>query len=238
MYTLAGWGFGFPFTIFICISVVVSVGISRNADIGHRCAKFWSRTMLWICGIKVSVSGQEHLTEKCLPALIVANHQSIFDIFALGGFFPVRFSWIAKNTLFKIPLLGRAMLMAGYVPVDRGNRENARGALNVAAEYIKDHSIIIFPEGTRSRSGRVGRFKRGASFLAHSTGVPIIPVTITGSWQRLPPGRWMVSPGTIFIQIDPAISTDGKTREEIDSDLVIIRETISNRVDQSEGIPV
>jgi 1-acyl-sn-glycerol-3-phosphate acyltransferase len=228
--TLIGWGLGVPITLLTAITAIAGSMITRNGDIVHRCSRLWGRVLLSLCGVNVVVKGDRNLTENTGPFLIIANHQSMFDIFALSGFLPVRFAWIAKNSLFRIPLVGSAMLRAGYIPINRRNSESAHQSINRASQSLHDYSVVIFPEGTRSRSGQVGRFKRGASYLAFASGVPIIPVTITGSWQRLPPERRIVSPGTLTLQIDPPIETAGKTRAEIDESLSDVRDIMSQRV--------
>ncbi len=232
--TFTGWAVGIPVTLLVSAGILIWFGITRNAGAIHLGTRLWGRVILWFSGIKVHLTGTEHLAEQTSPVLIVANHQSMLDILALAGYMPIRFAWIAKDSLFKVPLLGAAMHRAGYVPVERANRENAHKSMAIASEKLQTQSIAIFPEGTRSRTGHVARFKRGASFLAVQSGVPILPVTITGSWQKLPPGEWRITPGTIYLQIDPLFDTTGKTREEIDQDLSAIRDRMAERVERSE----
>lgn len=230
--TIAGWGVGVPFTLLVSVAVLIRYALTGNADTVHQGARLWGRNMLAVCGIRVEVSGAEHLSPESPPVIVIANHQSMFDIFALAGYLPIRFAWIAKNSLFRIPLVGAAMLKAGYIPIERTNRENAHKSIGLASDSLKKHSVVIFPEGTRSRSGAIGRFKRGASYLASHTGAPIVPVTISGSWERMPPEKWLISPGTIHIQIDPPVPTTGLTRDEIDTDLDRIRNIMIDRVEQ------
>ena len=230
--TIAGWGVGIPFTFLVSVAVLSRFALTGNADAVHQGARFWGRYMLGFCGIRVEVSGEGHLPPESPPVIIIANHQSVFDIFALVGCLPVRFAWIAKNSLFRIPLFGAAMLKAGYIPIERTNRENSHKSIGQASDSLKKHSVVIFPEGTRSRSGAIGRFKRGASYLAAHTGVPIVPVTISGSWERMPPDKWLISPGTIRLQIDPPILTADKTRDQIDDDLDRIRDIMIERIEQ------
>lgn len=230
-----GWGLGAPFTLLVSLSVLILFALTRSPGAVHRGARLWGRIVLKLCGIKVLVTGQEHLVPDVLPAIIIANHQSMLDIFALSGFLPIRFSWIAKNSLFRIPLLGSAMLRAGYIPIERTNRENAHRSIQIASHSLESHSVVIFPEGTRSRSGLIGPFKRGASFLAAQTGAPIVPVTITGSWQCLPPGCRRIAPGVIHIHVDAATATSSKSKEEIDRMIGLIRERMIERLSVFNG---
>jgi 1-acyl-sn-glycerol-3-phosphate acyltransferase len=232
--TLTGWGLSIPVTFLIALTVLIWSTITRKGEIVHRGARLWGRTLLRLCGIRVVVNGLENVPAGASPMLIVANHQSMFDIFAFEGFFPVPFAWIAKKSLFRIPLVGAAMLRAGYIPVDRNDQDSAKQSLQKAAKHLQSHSIVIFPEGTRSRTGLVGRFKKGALFLAAASHVPILPVTITGSWQRLPPEHWIVSPGILTIHIDPPVITAGKTRGELEEEISIIRNRMVQRVDASQ----
>ncbi len=235
--TVLGWGLGVPATLIVAIVTIVGSTITRNGDIVHRCSRLWGKLLLSLCGVKVVVTGSKQITETKEPFLIIANHQSMFDIFALSGYLPLRFAWIAKNSLFRIPLVGSAMLRAGYIPINRQNSESAHESIQRAAQSLNNYSIVIFPEGTRSRSGNVGRFKKGASYLAAASGVPVIPVTITGSWQRLPPEHRIVSPGTLTLQIDPPIETAGKSRAEIDELLTEVRDLMSQRVAEHTSVP-
>ncbi|MGB3975151.1 MAG: lysophospholipid acyltransferase family protein [bacterium] len=231
--TLAGWGFGLPITFLTALTVLVWSAVTRSGDVVHKGARFWGRAILWLCDIKVVINGLEHLSESASSMLIVANHQSMFDIFAFEGYFPVKFAWIAKKSIFRIPLVGAAMRRGGYISIDRADSESARLSLQKAAEHLRDYSIVIFPEGTRSRSGSVGKFKKGALHLAEASRVPILPVTVTGSWERLKPEHWVITPGVLTLHIDPPVLTVGKTHEEIEEDLSAIRDAMIRRVDAS-----
>ena len=231
--TLAGWGLGLPITFLTALVVLVGSALTRSGDIVHKGARFWGRAILWLCDIKVVINGLENLPESPSSMMIVANHQSMFDIFAFEGYFPVKFAWIAKKSIFQIPLVGAAMKRGGYISIDRANSESARLSLQKAAEHLRENSIVIFPEGTRSRTGSVGKFKKGALHLAEASQVPILPVTITGSWERLRPEHWIITPGVLTLHIDPPVSTAGKEREEIEKDLSIIRDTMVQRIETS-----
>ena len=144
----------------------------------------------------------------------MANHQSDFDIFIVLAHVPVQFRWLAKKELFHIPIFGPAMRTAGYIEIDRQNRERAFKSLDEAAEKIgQGKSVMTFPEGTRSRDGRMKPFKQGTFYLAIKSGAPIIPVSIIGSGEIMPKRSLQVNPGRIIMAIDKPIPVTGYTIE-------------------------
>ena len=170
-----------------------------------RAEQGWGRWVMRACGIRVKVSTeqdfdlQQHYVYAC-------NHQSLFDILALGGFLPQLVGFVAKKELRSWPIVGWAIKQAGYVLIDRSAGRQALKAMRAAGETIRNNnSIVIFPEGTRSPNGELRRFKRGALVLARAARVPIVPVAIVGSGDRLPKGSWKVTPGEIGIHIGQPI---------------------------------
>src|SRR5271157_1324346 len=144
----------------------------------HKVANLWAKILLLICNIKVKVIGAENILHG-KPQIFMANHQSDFDILIVLGHIPGQFRWIAKKELFNIPIFGAAMKNAGYIEIDRHNREKAMQSLDQAALRIREgKSVMTFPEGTRSRDGEIKPFKQGIFHLAIKSGVPIIPVSI------------------------------------------------------------
>jgi 1-acyl-sn-glycerol-3-phosphate acyltransferase len=129
---------------------------------------------------------------------VAANHQSIFDIFAIYGWLPNIFKWIMKAELRKIPLVGKACETAGHIFIDRTNPVSAKISLEKAENQLKNGvSVVIFPEGTRTKTGNPGVFKKGAFRIATDLRLPILPVTIRGSFERVIPGSFNFTPGTI-----------------------------------------
>jgi len=170
-------------------------------------ARGWARATCWLAGARVSVEGREHLMTAG-PYIFAANHQSQFDIFALQGYLGVDFRWLAKKELFAVPVFGPGMRAAGYIPVDRSRGRQAMQSLLEAARRISDGtSVIIFPEGTRSRDGRLQDFKSGAMVLAIKAGVPIVPVAIIGTHAILPKGKLLAQPGQVVIRVGQPIDT-------------------------------
>jgi 1-acyl-sn-glycerol-3-phosphate acyltransferase len=185
-------------------SVVFSVFPSADNKI-HKVANLWAKILLLICNIKVKVIGEENLL-RGKPQILMANHQSDFDILISLAYIPVQFRWIAKKELFAIPVFGAAMRNAGYIAIDRSNREKAIQSVEEAALSIRrGKSIMTFPEGARSRDGEIKAFKQGTFHLAIKSGVPIVPVSIIGSGRLMPKRSLRIKPGQIKMVIGKPI---------------------------------
>lgn len=169
----------------------------------------WARVILRASGCDVVVQGMEHV-HPGQPQVIVANHVSWFDVFAIAAVVEVPYHFVAKKELERIPLFGASWKAAGHISIDRSDRERAYASLARAAEKIRrDRSaVIIFPEGTRSRSGRLQPFKKGAFQLAAGSGVPIVPAVVSGSFRIMPPGSWIIRPDTIYVRFLPPVPAD------------------------------
>jgi 1-acyl-sn-glycerol-3-phosphate acyltransferase len=173
------------------------VGVTRS----------WARAILWASGCEVVVHGMEHV-HPGQPQVIVSNHVSWFDVFAIAGRLEVPYHFVAKKELERIPLFGPAWKAAGHISIDRSDRERAIASLREAGAKIRRDAsaVVIFPEGTRSRSGRLQSFKKGAFQLARESDVQVVPAVVTGSYQIMPPGSWTIRPNTIHIHFLPPVS--------------------------------
>lgn len=185
-------------------SVVFSVFPGADNKI-HKVARLWAKILLLLCHTKVKVIGEENLL-PWQPQILMANHQSDFDILISLAFIPVQFRWIAKKELFAIPVFGAAMRSAGYIEIDRSNHEKAIHSIDEAALSIRSgRSIMTFPEGTRSKDGEIKTFKQGPFHLAVKSGAPIIPVSIIGSGSIMPKRSLRIKPGQIKMVIGKPI---------------------------------
>ena len=165
----------------------------------------WARSIIWASGCPVVVHGAENL-RRGIPQVVASNHISWFDVFALAAVIEAPYHFVAKKELQKIPLFGQALVAAGHIVIDRSNRERAIESLLEAGEKVR-HSrgaVVIFPEGTRSRDGKLAPFKKGAFLLAAESRVAIVPTAVTGSFEIMRPGSWRIYPHTIHIHfLDP-----------------------------------
>ena len=168
-------------------------------------------------GIRVEVVGLENVPRgRC--CIFMANHVSNLDPPVLMPVLPGRTAVLLKTELMRIPLLGTAMRLAQFIPVDRGHeREKAMGSIRAAAAVLRSGvHITIFPEGTRSRDGRLGKFKKGPFFLAADTGAPIVPVSIYGTESMMRKGSVRIFPGVAHVVFHPAVESAGHfNREEL-----------------------
>lgn len=173
-----------------------------------RITRRWAACILKVSGVRLRVEGLEHVRMDA-PQIFLPNHQSWFDVFALITVIPKRYRFVGKKELEKIPVFGRCWRTGGHISVDRKDRVAAIAALDAAGEVIRRDasSIIIFPEGTRSRDGRLLPFKKGGFMLALRTGVDIVPVAILGSRAILPKGKWRIRSGPIIVRFGEPIAS-------------------------------
>ncbi len=198
-------------------------------------ARLWGRVNLWAAGVKVEVEGARNLDPKGTYVL-ASNHQGWFDIFAALGYFPIPFSWLAKEELFKIPILGGAMRNTGYIPIDRSDHKKALISMNKAAETIREGtSVFIFPEGTRSPDGVIREFKKGGFVLAAKSQQPIVPISISGSHRILPKKSWLIQSGQIAMKICKPVLAAGTDHKSRDLLLYTVREAIRSNLSTEEA---
>jgi 1-acyl-sn-glycerol-3-phosphate acyltransferase len=223
------------FATLVCgIVVIVLSFFLRSGNFMHKIARFWGKSILVVSRIKVSVKGLSNI-DPSSPYIYMPNHQSNFDIPVLLGHLTVQFRWLAKKELFKIPIFGHAMRNVGYISIDRSDRQSAFESLKVAAEKIKSGvSVLIFPEGTRSRDGKIRPFKKGGFVMAIDSGVPIVPVVITGTRSIMPKGRFRVYPGHVSMVIHKPIETSIYTPETKDGLMEKVRRVICDNFENSK----
>lgn len=198
-----------PLTGVCSFFAVIGSLVDSSGSFAHRCALFWSRVGLMMAGVRLDVVGTENVPAG-QPVIFMGNHQGNFDILVLSRAIPRRFSWLAKEELFRIPLFGPAMRRAGYIPIDRSDGRKALRSLDAAAKRIKaGASVIVFPEGTRTADGSLLPFKKGGFILAERAGVPVVPFTINGSMRVNPRNTVKLFRGTIGVRFGAPIATSG-----------------------------
>jgi len=184
--------------------------ITGNTGLIYEGSLWGARMALWLAGVKLVVEGRENIPAG-RPVVFMSNHQSNCDPPALFAKLPPVLI-LAKKEVFHIPILGRVMQMMGFIPVDRKSRERAFAAVDQAVESLKKgNSFLVFPEGTRSRDGRLQAFKKGSFVMAIKAGVPIMPISVSGSSKVMRKGAFAVHPGTVRITIHDPIPTSSYT---------------------------
>ena len=210
-------------------SIVVMIAmVFGNRNIFHSFSRRWSSKILKLCKVDVQIIC-DHDFDFGGTNIYVSNHSSLFDI-------PILLSTIAsdvrimyKRELERIPVFGWGLKLSPFIPVTRTDPRNAMAAIEDALNSIKGKfSVIIFPEGTRSKDGTLGAFKRGAFFLASRAGKPIVPITIVGSSKILPAGTMKINPGTVQFIIHPTIEPVADQSSQDEKNLMKqVRDTIN-----------
>lgn len=208
----------------------------RGGDGVHLVARYYCRIMIWLSFTRVKIEGQENILPN-QSYVFAANHSSVFDIVVLLAYLPIQFRWLAKESLFKMPVWGWCMTWAGYIPLNRTNAREGLKSLNQAAEQIRNgKSVIVFPEGTRSDDGKIGEFKRGVFTLAAKAGQPIIPVAISGANRVMPARSLSLHPGKkIKVILCPAIPVKGKDRKEQVRLMAEVKKALVEKYDPDYG---
>jgi 1-acyl-sn-glycerol-3-phosphate acyltransferase len=196
-------------TILGSVSAIVAGSIDRTGDLVMTLARLWSRIILGVPGVTVDVKSRVTL-EPGRPYVFMPNHASMVDIWAMFVAVPVQFRFIAKKQLGAIPVFGWAMRAGRFIFIDRQNAVSARRSIDEAARRIKSgQSVVIFPEGTRTRDGRLGPFKKGGFHLAVDSGADIVPVAIRGSHEVMPRGSALIRSGKVLLELGTPIPTAG-----------------------------
>jgi 1-acyl-sn-glycerol-3-phosphate acyltransferase len=208
---------------------VASSLIDRRGYFAHWCARAWSWLILATTGVTVHLEGLERL-ELSRTYVFVSNHQSIYDIPVVFASLPFQLRIIAKESLGSFPFLGWHLRRTGHLLVDRRNPDRA-GILRKWKTLVDDGlSLIIFPEGTRSRDGVVAPFKAGSFLLAVEAQLPLVPVSIDGSRFVMRKGRLMTCPGHVRLVVHPPIETTGRSVRDARSLAERVRQVVAGPV--------
>ncbi len=183
-----------------------------------------------LSGIRLHVEGLDHIASGA-NYLFVANHQSYLDPAALMNCIPRDLRFMVKKELWKLPMINLGMYFADFVFVDRGSGIKARQSMNRAVERLKaGASFLIFAEGTRTRTGRLRDFKRGPFLMALEAKIPILPVTISGSYNIWPPSSWRIHPGVIQVYFHPPVEVRGVKVRQVGALMAKIRDAVASRL--------
>ncbi len=182
-----------------------------------------------VLGVKVEVSGLENF-DKAGTYIFMANHLSFIDGPLLFYVIPQPVRVFIKKEVFRLPVVGLGMKHVHFIPVDRKRLRGGRRSIERAARLMKEkgYSFLIFPEGTRSRDGRLQDFRRGGFFLALETGAAIVPVSLIGTFELMPKGQFHVKPGKVRVVFHPPVSVAGYDRDSLDRLISIVREQVAS----------
>lgn len=207
-------------TFLIAIVAFVTLPFNRTEKLYHGIGRFWSRSLLRICGVRVVLHGAEHIdrTRSCIYA---SNHASMFDIPVVIAGLPDDIRLVYKKELERIPVFGWGLKWGSYIGIDRGRGAEARKSLDEAIEKIRrGASVLLFVEGTRTPDGKLQQFKRGAFHLAARAGVPVVPLTINGSYTIVPKHSLRIRPGTVDLILSPPVTVTGKGDRETEHQIM------------------
>jgi 1-acyl-sn-glycerol-3-phosphate acyltransferase len=214
-------------TALLSLLIIIAALFGHRGGIYDWTAHTWAKLAIWSSGVRIQIEGVENLPQD-RPVIIASNHQSWFDVFSLGAIIPQRYRFIAKAELRRIPLFGKAWESAGHISIDRKDRNKAIRALDQAATLVRsdNSAVVIFPEGTRSPTGELLPFKKGAFMMALRTGIEIVPTAVLGSRAVQPKGDWRVRRGKIIVRYGPPIDSSQYDEDHREALMLEVRKRI------------
>lgn len=196
-------------TFFLGSLIIILSPLDPSGNFVHYIGKLWSRFNIYLGFCRVRARGQE-LIDPEKTYIVMSNHQSLVDVWALIAYLPLQLRWVVKKEIRRMPVFGYALERMGHIYVDRTRGESIRRSIEKAAQKVKDHtSVVFFPEGARGEDGKLLKFRKGGFILAQESGYPILPITINGSRFVLPKNTLDLMPGKIEIRIHPPIERLG-----------------------------
>jgi 1-acyl-sn-glycerol-3-phosphate acyltransferase len=199
-------GFGLP--------AILAAFLPPRGDWFLRFARGWARTILAFSRVAVAVCHAERLDRR-RSFVVVANHESYADVLVLLATLPLQVRFLAKRSIFRIPILGWSIRAAGFVPVDRGDSARSLATVETALQRLRSgRSLVVFPEETRTSTGDLSPFKKGAALLALKAGLPLLPIGIAGSRRILPRGAWSMKPGRVVLAVGEPVDVAGRSIKE------------------------
>jgi 1-acyl-sn-glycerol-3-phosphate acyltransferase len=223
------------FFAYVLLATVFSI-MAKNKPTNYQTwARRWSKNLMLLAKIRSTVKGLENIDPK-KNYIIVCNHQGMADIPIVLAALPINFHFVIKAELFKIPIFNWYMTQADYIPVSRGSAASAyRSLMKINDLLLGGDSILFFPEGTRSKDGSLGIFKKGSLKVAYDTGVSVLPVALSGSYNLMKRGSLLLQPTKVSVNIGKPIhfeKTDEVSREQSDQDLEKVRSAIEKLIQE------
>ena len=195
--------------------LILLVMITKNENFLYTPVRLFIRAGLAMVGVRVEVSGVERLDPK-QTYIFTPNHQSLIEVPLFVAYLGRNPAYLGKKEIFKYPVFGRGIRLIGAVPVDRSNSAAAVESAKLATENLRrGKSYVVYPEGTRSRDGRMLPFKKGAFMMAIDAGVPVVPITVSGATRIMPKAQVKIFPSTVRITVHDPISTSGYSKENV-----------------------
>lgn len=189
-------------------SIIIAISpFDKNGNVVHYIGKFWSLLNIYLSGTRLTIKGTERI-KKGHTYIVMSNHQGLVDPWVLIGKLPLQLRWTIKSEVKKMPIFGYALERMGHIYVGKKKWKQGDLTLQEALKKLKKgSSVVIFPEGTRSKDGYLQRFHKGGAIIAMRSGVPILPVTINGSRFVLPKGTLALMPGKIEVIVGEPIDS-------------------------------
>ena len=224
-------------TITAVAIILVLVAINKTSPAIDKVIRAWSRAWLLTTGTSLEVIGKGHI-DSSLSYVVVANHLSVLDIMACVLAVPLPIRFLAKKELFRVPVLAQGMRAVGIIEVDRTSRGAIHAEVNRRAKELiaANRSLIIYAEGTRPRDGRMKSFKKGAFTMAIAGHLPVLPLSLHGSYEAWPPGQLLVRGGHIRVVIDAPIETTAMTHADTSRLRDQVFDIIASRVTEMGGV--
>ena len=202
-------------TFLAALITIIGCFMGLHRTWGYYPAHFWARLFCIMTFVRVKVIGRENIDPET-SYVFVANHQGAYDIFAIYGYLNHNFKWMMKKSLEKIPFVGYACKKSGHIMVDKSSPIGIQQTMMAAKNRLKNGmSLVVFPEGSRSKTGKMARFKKGAFALATEFGLPIVPITIDGAYDIMPRSAKLPRPGSIRVTIHQPLAVEGKDMTEL-----------------------
>jgi 1-acyl-sn-glycerol-3-phosphate acyltransferase len=221
-------------TVLFGLPAIVAAFVPPRGEWFLRFARGWARTILVFSGVRVQVLHAERLAAGG-GFVVASNHESFADILVLLARLPLPVRFLAKRSIFRVPVLGWSIAAAGFVPVDRGDRARSVATVEAALKLLETgRSLVVFPEETRTRTGELLPFKSGAALLALRSGFPLLPVGIAGTRRVLPPGTLMMAPGRVGLSIGEPIAVAGRSARDRDEVTRQARQAIAGLREEAE----
>ncbi|GAB6012883.1 lysophospholipid acyltransferase family protein [Viscerimonas tarda] len=215
-----------PATILVALMVMIGCSIGNKSFWGCKIPRYWAKLACRVALCSITVRGAEKLDPKA-SYIFTPNHQSAFDIFLVYGYLNHNIKWVQKHELRKLPFIGKASEIAGHIFVNQSSLKSMKETITKAKQELKKgDSLTIFPEGSRTHTGQMGKFKKGAFIIAQQMKLPIVPITLNGPYNVMKIHTYLINPGKLELIIHDPIPTENLSEEDISQLLEEAREAV------------